>query len=205
LARDVFSVDFCPGNPWTLLAGGRRGGVWLGDLRQGRHTAWVHAVATAGPVAHVKPVDEHKLLAAGPSDFLALYDVRYCAKDPGAARRGADKTWPVVRFPQYRNAAHVTGLGLDIAPADGLVAAASDGTAAGPPVALFSLHSGRRLRCPALDALTAPPRRPVAALRFARTRRDRDRNAPAALYVALGSAVHKFAFGAGSTEPDEDY
>ena len=193
LIGDVFSVDFRHRDPSTLLAGGRRGGIWLGDLRQNGRQAWVNVAAADEPVAHVKSVGEHCVLMAGTHNKMALYDLRFNSKIPNAMKPVVEETRPLFHFRGYKNEAHVTSLGLDVDPVQGLVAAAQDdGT-----VALFSLHSGRRLPSRDIDAIKQAG--PVAAIHFATMPCDQD----ASLFVGKGGEVHKFSFGKREGE-DED-
>lgn len=115
---------------------------------------------------------------------MALYDVRYLSSDP----RG---TKPLLYFNGHRNEAHFH-IGWDVSPELNVVAAAQDnGT-----VKLFSLRSGRKLRCPAVEPIHTDT--PIKALMFQRMPRER----VSSLFVGEGPLLAKFSFGAVNLEDE---
>lgn len=179
LPREVFDQDFQQGNPSVVLAGGRQPRLWTTDLRA-PEAAWSF-VRHASSIAHVRSVNAHQVLVAGPESAMALYDLRFAT---AAAR-------PLVAFAGYRNAAHLH-TGWDVSPELGVVAAAhDDGT-----VQLFSLRSGRRLGGGALGGVRAAA--PVKALMFQRMPGER----LPSLFVGVGPALAKYSFGAAG--PDDE-
>jgi hypothetical protein len=108
---------------------------------------------------------------------MALYDVRYLSSEP----RG---TKPLLYFHGHRNEAHFH-IGWDVSPELNVVAAAQDnGT-----VKLFSLRSGRQLRCPAVETIHVDT--PIKALMFQMMPRER----MPSLFVGEGPLLRKFSFG----------
>lgn len=154
--KEIFALDLLPFNPTrVLLAGGRCGQLCMVDLRA-PDGEWVSFDHTSS-IAHIKAIDEHHVLAAGPKNAMAVYDTRYTRRPPGSESRDKS-TVPVLTFPEYKNASDIR-IGLDVllgpGYGSGLVAAAHDDG----KVALFSIRDGRKLGCPALDGvnLVRPP------------------------------------------------
>lgn len=189
-AGDVLAADWHPTNDNIVFAGTRDDAFFRIDQRAGpggrgecdrfRHRS---------SVAHLRAVDEHRLLAAGPRGAMAVYDVRWMR---GGGRR---ETAPVVMY-RYRNAARVD-VGLDVAPiaGGGVVAAGMDDGAVG----VFSLRTGRRLRAGGVDGLRVEEGAVVKALQWEAMPWEKDPS----LWVGCGSVVRKFSFGLDEGE-DED-
>ncbi|KAJ4327964.1 hypothetical protein N0V84_001639 [Fusarium piperis] len=115
---------------------------------------------------------------------MALYDVRFLTRNPRGAR-------PLLKFQDHRNEAHFH-IGWDVSPDLNVVAAAQDnGT-----VKLFSLRSGRQLRCPTVDSTHVDS--PIKALMFQRMPRER----LPSLFVGEGPSLRKFSFGAMEWEDE---
>jgi hypothetical protein len=115
---------------------------------------------------------------------MALYDVRFLSQNP----RGTN---PLLHFPRHHNEAHIH-IGWDVCPELNVVAAAQDnGT-----VKLFSLRSGRRLRCPTVESIHVSA--PIKALMFQRMPREKT----ASLFIGEGPLLRKFSFGAMKWEDE---
>lgn len=222
---DVLSVEYHPSSPRVCFAGCRNSKVLRVDTRAptssdpGYGTLFRHRSSAA----HVRCLDNHRVLVAGPQNAMAIYDTRWLKprrrSDDGGngnkgrnsnnnkGRSGSNSTpQPVVDFPAYKNEPHIR-IGLDVthdaggvggAGGGGVVAAAQgDGT-----VGVFSLRTGRRLRAGDVDdprALRAPGRGDVVkALQF--------RNLPwekeASLFAGVGPVVKKFTFGVDAGEDE---
>ncbi|KAF9878496.1 hypothetical protein CkaCkLH20_03988 [Colletotrichum karsti] len=179
---DFLDMSFLPGSsPDVLLAGGRNRDVKLIDTRV-RWSEW-DAVSSAGPLARLEAVNAHQFVTAGPRSRMAVFDIRFRRSRPNGA--GA-----VVEFAGYRNEAHMH-IGFDVDVEAGIVSAAGDEGGVG----VYSLLSGRRLRCPALDAVKA--RTPVKCLRFERMPGRRHKS----LFVGVGPNLRMFSVGrAGEDE-----
>ncbi|KAF4958634.1 hypothetical protein FGADI_2239 [Fusarium gaditjirri] len=148
LPRETFAQDFQEGNHNVVFTGGRQPRLWITDLRA-PGPQWSFA-NHASSISHIKSVNPHQVLASGLKNSMALYDVRYLASDP----RG---TKPLLHFYGHRNEAHFH-IGWDVSPELNVVAAAQDnGT-----MKLFSLKSGRQLRCPAVETIRVDT--PIKAL-----------------------------------------
>jgi len=203
--KEIFALDLLRSNPTrVLLAGGRCGRLCMVDLRA-PDGEWV-SLNHPSSIAHIKAIDEHHVLAAGPKNAMAVYDTRYTMRSPpssGSRVGNNNSTVPVLTFPEYRNASSIQ-IGLDVllgpGYGSGLVAAAHDDG----KVALFSIHDGRKLRCPALDGVnlarpsSAEVNGPaylqsnavVRSLMFQTLPEDQH----ASLFVAGRLRVEKFAF-----------
>ncbi|KAG7294290.1 hypothetical protein NEMBOFW57_004361 [Staphylotrichum longicolle] len=210
---DILAVDFL--SPDTILAGTRSGHVCVLDLRApprewsvGAHTfrhtssaAHVRAVRApgAGAGAGTEAGTPHEVLAAGPRNAMAVYDLRFLQQpqqQPGEeGRRGGknkNATRPVVEFHAYRNEAHIQ-IGLDVWPeagygsSRGVVAAAHDDQTVG----LYSLRDGLRLEgAGAVGGIRAPA--VVRRLMWAALPGDRHPS----LFVGEGNGVGKYSFWA---------
>jgi hypothetical protein len=203
--KEIFALDLLRSNPTrVLLAGGRCGQLCMVDLRapDGEWASLDHPSS----IAHIKAIDEHHVLAAGPKNAMAVYDTRYTMRSPhssGSRAGNNNSTVPVLTFPEYRNASSIQ-IGLDVllgpGYGSGLVAAAHDDG----KVALFSVRDGCKLPCPALDGVNLA--RPssvevdgpaylqsnavVRSLTFQTLPEDQH----ASLFVAGRLRVEKFAF-----------
>lgn len=112
---------------------------------------------------------------------MAIYDTRFLGSN---AR-------PLLTFPSHRNEAHFH-IGFDASPQLNVVAAAQEnGT-----VKLFSLSTGRQLRCRALDAVRTAA--PIKALMFQRMPRENMES----IWVGEGCLVKKFSFGTENWEDE---
>lgn len=183
-ASDVLSVDFLPHNPQVVVAGVRGPRkICLADLRQNARE-WEWMVHRSSP-AHVRCLDEHHVLAAGPNNSMSIYDLRF-------RHREVCRNKPVVVFPEFRNDEQIH-FGLDVDVSLGVVAAA-DCHPRGygrHGMGIFSLRTGRRLAVPALrdvDAAFPPPN----ALVFHTLPGEIN----ASLFVgSSGGRVKKYSFG----------
>ncbi|OLN86201.1 hypothetical protein CCHL11_04201 [Colletotrichum chlorophyti] len=173
---DFFDQTFLPSNSDVLLAGGRNRDVKLIDLRA-KWTEW-DAISAAGPVSHLRAINPHQFLTAGPRSRMALFDIRYRRSRPNGVR-------PLVEFAGYKNEAHMH-IGWDVDIASGVVAAAHDDGRVG----VYSLVSGHRLRCPAVDAVRA--RTPVKSMQFQTMPGRRH----ASLFMGVGPNLKMFSIGA---------
>jgi hypothetical protein len=220
--RDVFSVDYSPSNPRVCYAGCRDSRVLRVDTRAPTSSpaagGW-DSFRHASSAAHVRCIDDHRVLVAGPRSAMAIYDTRWAGprRSSNSSGRNANANHnhnynsiaqPVVQFPGYNNDAHIR-IGLDVAHdagglcgtgGGGVVAAAlGDGT-----VGIFSLRTGRRLRAGDADdprVLKAPGTGAggvVRALQFRRLPWEKE----ASLFVGVGPVVKKFTFGVGDGEDE---
>jgi hypothetical protein len=177
--HSVHDLDFAVDNHNVLFTGGRGRRTFMMDVRQ----PYDHLDVISQPTAihHLRSVNQYQLLVAGMDSWMALYDLRYSKKDPN----------PLLKFPEYKNEAH-NRIGWDVDVASGVVAAAhDDGT-----VALFSLHSGKRLRSPVIDKVHESSS--IRALQFQALPWDRHPS----LWIPEGNAIQKFSLGQ-STEDEE--
>ncbi|KAJ0124902.1 myocyte-specific enhancer factor 2d [Diaporthe amygdali] len=211
--RDVFSVDYHHSNPRVCFAGCRDARVHRIDTRAPFSTSagsgwdWFRHRSSA---AHVRCIDDHRVLVAGPRSAMAIYDSRWVAGPrmrPGGSggnNNAAAAAHPVVQFAGYRNEAHVR-IGLDITHdvggtaglgSGGVVAAGlGDGT-----VGVFSLRTGRRLRAGDVDGSLGAVGAGgvVQALQFRRLPWERE----ASLFAGVGPVVRKFTFGVEDGEDE---
>lgn len=176
LPQEIFAQDFQQGDHNVLFAGGRQPRLWITDLRV-PEARWSFAKHTSS-ISHLKSVNPHQVLVSGLQSSMALYDVRFLSRNSRGAR-------PLLKFQDHHNEAHFH-VGWDVSPDLNVVAAAQDnGT-----VKLFSLKSGRRLRCPTVDSIHVDS--PIKALMFQRMPRER----LPSLFVGEGPSLRKFSFGA---------
>lgn len=217
--REVLSADFHPTNPNIVFAGRRDGKFFRIDRRmpdhrvEGEHGDWeTSRTGQRGPssVAHLRALDDHQLLAAGPTSSMAVYDVRWLKKATDAAwdhkgkrshQRSRNTTTPVVRMYEYTNMPHID-IGLDVAmnigeTGGGIVAAGQDdGT-----VGLFSVRTGQKLKAGDINKIKLSERQGVVkALQFAAMPWERETS----LFVGVGSVVKKYSVGAGDEEDGDD-
>jgi hypothetical protein len=146
-------------------------------------------------VAHVKSVGLYEVLAAGPRNAMALYDIRFLQRSHQPTHRNNNRwtgntTRPLLTFPSYRNTAHIhTGLDVLLEPgygSRGVVAAAHDDETVG----LYSLRDGTRLPGGAVDSIKAGA--VVRSMMWASLPGDRHPS----LFVGEGSLVRKYSFWA---------
>lgn len=213
LPRDVFSVDYSPLNPRVCYAGCRDARVLRVDTRAPAYSpaagGW-DLLRHRSSAAHVRCLDDYRVLVAGPRSAMAIYDVRWAgprrattSNTNNSGRNDNSSTaQPVVQFPGYKNEAHIR-IGLDVTDGSGgvgvVAAALGDGT-----VGVFSLRTGRRLRAGDVDdprVLKAPGTGAggvVRALQFRRLPWEKE----ASLFAGVGPVVRKFTFGVGDGEDE---
>lgn len=185
--RDVLSVDWHPTQPAIVYAGHRSGRIFRADarVRYWRANGWAKSWHQS-PVASLRSLDEHRVLAAGPGGSMAVYDVRWLKGTSGKEKA----TRPVARMYGYRSGARVD-LGLDVATIGGgvgqVVAAGMDNGTVG----VWSLGSGRRLKAGAVDGLRLGDGGVVKCLQWEKMPYENDPS----LWVAAGSVVRKFTYG----------
>jgi WD40 repeat protein len=180
--REIFDQDYLVNNHNVLLAGGRQGCLFLMDLRV-PHTEW-ETIRHQSSITHLKSINHHHIAVSGLESTMAIYDIRHRRKLPNG-------TTPILKFPEYRNQAHVH-IGWDVNVETGLVAAAhDDGT-----VGMYSLRTGTRLRSPAIDTIRLAT--PIKSLMFQTMPRQHNPS----LFIGMGAALHKYSFGV-SNEEDE--
>ena len=205
----------------VIIAGGQSRNICLIDMRCPEREWMASYIRHTSSVAHVKSTSEYEILAAGPMNAMAIYDVRfdrYCNYSPdttacgdrhpyphnrgGSARGGtgggrtatpAKGTTPVVEFPEYKNGPHLMQIGFD-------VLHGRDNSGVGivaaahddGTVGLFSLRSGLKLRSPAVDGIRLPGTgNIVKSLMFQTLPGD----VHPSLFVGQGSVVKKYSFG----------
>ncbi|KAG8164367.1 hypothetical protein KVR01_006285 [Diaporthe batatas] len=233
LLRDVFSVDYSPSNPRVCYAGCRDSRVFRVDMRApppGGDAGW-DSFRHVSSAAHVRCLDDHRVLVAGPRSAMAIYDTRWAAPRRSSShpsnsgrndyRNNNNRHYnnnnnnnniaqPVVQFPGYSNEAHIQ-IGLDVThdaggpcgsgSGGGGIAAAALGDGT---VGIFSLRTGRRLRAGDVDdprVLKAPGTGAGGVVRALQFQRL-PWEKEASLFVGVGPVVKKFTFGVGDGEED---
>lgn len=223
--REVLSADYHPTNPNIVFAGRRDGKFFRVDRRtphrrhEGGHGEWETASFSTGQyayhgpssVAHLRALDDHQLLAAGPTSAMAVYDVRWMktiedsgdghAKGKRPQQRSLSATTPVVRMYEYTNMPHID-IGLDVAmhiggTGGGIVAAGQDdGT-----VGLFSVRTGQKLRAGDIDRIKLPESQGIVkAIEFAQMPWEGEMS----LFVGVGGMVKKYSVGTGEGDDEDD-
>lgn len=187
LRVDALSVDWHPTNPNIAFAGDRGRRFLQKDTRSPAHQGWTF-YRHRSSVAHVRAIDDFQILAAGPQNAMAVYDVR---RMRSAGPRG--EAAPVCTMHDYVNSAHVN-IGLDVTKLHGgeaVVAAASSlGT-----VEVYSLRTGNRLRAGALDDLSVKDQ-VFKCLQWETMPGEKDPS----LWVGVGASVKKYSFGLAQGE-----
>ncbi|PSR78231.1 hypothetical protein BD289DRAFT_376989, partial [Coniella lustricola] len=210
---DVLSVDWHPTNSALIYGGTRDGRLLHIDLRL--HGTQIRDYGHTSSVAHIRAINEHQLLAAGPRSAMAVYDLRWMRQQPrhlhnhnhnqnhGNAQKQAAQTVPVVQMQGYSNAAHVN-IGLDVVHLSGhggggggggVVAAGMDDGSVG----VFSLQTGRKWKMDGVDSrakLGLSQGSVVKTVQWHKMPREQDPS----LWVSARSAVKKFSFGLGVDE-----
>ncbi|OIW27573.1 hypothetical protein CONLIGDRAFT_440109 [Coniochaeta ligniaria NRRL 30616] len=182
-SSDILSVDFLPCNPQVVVTGirgSRR--ICLADLRQSSRE-WEWMTHRSSP-AHVRCLDEHRVLAAGPDNSMSIYDLRFRYSE-------TLRNKPLVVFPDFKNAEQIH-FGLDIDASLGVVATGNpfSKVSGRPTISIFSLETGRRLKVPALEK--ADPALAAKALMFQTLPGETN----ASLFVGGTSGqIHKYSFG----------
>ena len=200
---ETLSLDFLTGN--VILCGGRAPDIGLLDLRApaDEWTALRHASAAA----HVRAVGPHDVLAAGPRSAMAVYDVRYMRPRLRQDKdRNGTATAPVVRFPAYRNQAHIH-IGLDVLVGHpgygaGLAAAAHDDGR----VVVYSLRDGTRLASPTVDAIDVGDDGDggvVKSLMFSTLPPLSGDGGHPSLFVGERAVINKYSFGRAMADGDD--
>lgn len=215
---DVFTLDYHPSSPRVCYAGCRNSRIVRVDIRaptsssssSGLNSVFRHRSSAA----HVRCLDDHRVLVAGPKSAMAIYDIRWAGPRRSASGhgghgnlQGTNKKFPqpVVEFAGYRNEAHVK-IGLDVTNDAGGVGGAAAGGGGGivaaamddGTVGVFSLRTGRRLRAGAVDELRAPGGGVVKALQFQRLPWEKE----ASLFAGVGPSLKKFTFGPDDGEDE---
>lgn len=201
--QDILAVDWHPTNPAVVFAGARDGRLLRADTRAPRWGpgGWESCLHRSS-AAHLRAIDDHQILAAGPRGAMAVYDLRWLAgglhRRSGMGRGGREAR-PVATMVEYRNAARLD-LGLDVATIGGgmgkaAAAGMDDGT-----VGVFSLRSGKRLKAGAVDDVRLGDGAVVKSLQWEKMPWERETS----LWVAIGAEVRKFSFGLDDGE-DGDY
>ncbi|KAK4102597.1 hypothetical protein N658DRAFT_495313 [Parathielavia hyrcaniae] len=219
---DILSVDFAHHNPTeVILAGTRSSHVCLLDMRVPvrEWTTRSNAFRHVSSIAHVRSVGPHEVLAAGPRNAMAIYDIRFLQQAPPPPpppppplppspwqthktkqdhHHHHRQTWhgnatrPIVEFPSYRNAAHIhTGLDVLAEPGYGSrgIVAAAHDDAT---VGLYSLRDGARIPGGAVDSIGAAAGTVVRSIMWATLPGDRHPG----LFVGEGPCVKKYSFWA---------
>uniref|UniRef100_A0A8H7TNS7 Uncharacterized protein n=1 Tax=Bionectria ochroleuca TaxID=29856 RepID=A0A8H7TNS7_BIOOC len=186
--RDVFDLDFHPTNPNILFSGGRQPRVWIKDTRTPTSEPCRH-IAHPSSVARLRAISENQLLVCGPQSAMAIYDVRFFPTSSQGGDHDAPprrpRPGPLLTFPEYVNGAHLA-VGFDVSRELGIAAAAQDdGT-----VGLFSLATGRRLPCPAMEA-RGKMGMPIKSLVFQTVPGENSQS----LFVGEGLWLRKYSFG----------
>ena len=219
--RDVFGVDYHPSNPRICYAGCRDARVLRVDTRappSSPGAGWDSLFRHRSSAAHVRCLDDHRVLVAGPRSAMAIYDTRWARPrrsggGGGSGNSSNDRNYnsaqPVVQFAGYNNEAHVR-IGLDVTHGVGGCGGLGGGgvVAAGlgdGGVGIFSLRTGRRLRAGDVDdplVLRAPGAGGgggvVKTLQFQRLPWEKETS----LFVAVGPVVRKFTFGVEDGEDE---
>lgn len=187
-SSDILSVDFMPCNPQVVVAGVRGSRkICLADLRQNsREWEWMRHRSSP---AHVRCLDDQHVLAAGPSNSMSIYDLRYRFRE-------TLRNKPLVIFPDFKNVEHIH-FGLDVDTSLGVVATADPFSLASGrhTISIFSLETGRKLKVPGLEK--ANPGLATKALMFQTLPRETN----ASLFVGGASGqVHKYSFGGNLDE-----
>ncbi|KAK0732628.1 hypothetical protein B0T21DRAFT_369335 [Apiosordaria backusii] len=189
---DVLAVDFMQGFPQVVLAGTRSSHICQLDTRTPPETWDSMVFRHKSSVAHLKPIGDYGILAAGPRNAMCIYDIRFCKKREHHAHFSSPpwEQWsatPAVEFPGYRNEAHIK-IGLDVfnepGYGHGVLAAAHDDCT----VALYSVRDGSRIPSADVDKIKAPG--VVKALMFQTLAFDQHPS----LFVGVGPAIQKFSF-----------
>lgn len=216
---EFLSADYHPSNTNIVFAGRRDGKFLRVDRRvprhivEGEHGAWetpsfgVRRREYQGPssVAHLRALDDHQLLIAGPRSAMAIYDVRWmktCAetgKHPQQQSQGP--TTPVVRMHEYQNMPHIK-FGLDVSmglggTGGGVVAVGQDNGTLG----LFSVRTGQKLQAGDVDEIKLSPNQGeiIHAVQF----ETMPWHTEPSLFVGVGSVIKMYGFGTG--HGDDDY
>ena len=180
------SVDFKMNSHDVLLAGTLGTMVKVFDMRKPKSAPWIRRT---GRTDYVKSISEHHVLCAGmgqaSDEFgdMSVYDLRFLRQDDQAGVNG-----PLVGFPGH---IYNQGAACDVLLDRGIVAVNED-----TRMRLYSLRSGRRIPCPAIDKY-----KPGCAIRGAVWATMPNEREPS-LFVAARNAITKFSFGSNF---DDDF
>lgn len=98
---EIYSLDFHRQNPAdVIIAGGLSRHICLIDMRCAEREWMTSYIQHTSSVAHVKSISEYEVLAAGPMNAMAIYDVRfdrYCNHVPDTAGCGDHHPYPHMR------------------------------------------------------------------------------------------------------------
>ncbi|RDL38246.1 uncharacterized protein BP5553_02586 [Venustampulla echinocandica] len=200
--KDIFALDVPADNPWALLAGGRKGHLYMKDRRIQSIHQFTDVIEHRSSITHIKQLDPHRVLVAGLNSSLCQYDLRFCKKSPQAAPpsgkhlksfSNSTPTNPILQYLDYFNTATIQS-GFDVDLETGVVAAAQEWDELHAPVQLFSLHGGHALHSPQIAKYLPPGENVhgghVKCLRFARDGENRMKS----LYVGYGHDIRRFAW-----------
>ncbi|KAI0378433.1 hypothetical protein F5Y04DRAFT_262035 [Hypomontagnella monticulosa] len=193
--RDVFAIDNQDENPHNVYFGGRPGALVLGDIRQGARM-WDH-IQIGCPITHLKAIGDHQVLVSGLRNMLSVFDTRFCKTLRScypAEPEDSEVATPILSIPGYQNAARLE-IGLDFDKNTGTIAAAHDDGR----MALYSVRSGRRLLCRAVDRIYQKAG-PISAVQFSTFMGD---NLPS-LIVGTNDAFDVISFTSGMDDSDDD-
>ncbi|QSZ34532.1 hypothetical protein DSL72_006126 [Monilinia vaccinii-corymbosi] len=141
--RDVFALAYLPNHRDILLAGERSGIFNIIDLRLPRFGPAAEKVQHTSCIAHIKPLDDNRILVAGCASDLCQYDRRFIklkTDRPLFSTARAIPTRPFLTYPDYRNNG-IVKTALDVDLELGIIAAVDDSST----LKLFSLHGGKVL------------------------------------------------------------
>lgn len=173
----IFAVDCSHLDPNLVVAGGRRGIISTTDIRSHKPAGEFKHGTTATHLRVAPDGNEHRVIVAGVSNTMAIYDRRW----PGRSQRAL----PLLTFPEYRNEARVR-IGWDLCAEAGVVVAAEGNGA----VAMYSVATGARVgELPLGDSSSEED--PVGCIRVARLGGE---VAPS-VFVGVERGVAKFSLG----------
>lgn len=184
--REMLSLDFLHNQPTVVLAGDRSGEISLLDFRAPNPELGEDTIRNPSPVTHIKSLDDHRLLVAGPGaegTRMFQYDLRWRGKAAfKVPMRPRDIcSIPIVEYPDHHNTNLKFGLDVDVDA--GLIAAAQDEGG----VRLFSLHGGHMI--PEFE--TARDR--LVKVECVRFMADRE-GGPKSLYVGGSHTIDRYAW-----------
>ncbi|MCJ1312499.1 hypothetical protein MMC25_006173 [Agyrium rufum] len=128
---DILGMDWLYGPVFGV--GLRNGASLLCDLRS---DGWVHRLQFPTAVAQLHRVDNNRLVLAGPTNQMHMYDLRFAKAISGFE----SPSQPYLSYPEFRNPERID-FPLAISPHTGLLATAQ--SASGPR--FFDLWTGKRI------------------------------------------------------------
>jgi hypothetical protein len=138
--------------PQVLLWGYRDGGMAICDLRVKQE---ILRAKHPSPVRRMQFVDDHHFLAAGITDRLSMYDLRWCPPPTSTSEPNSSPTY--LTYPEYR-CSNLRGSTIDVSKSLNLIISARDHE----HISLFNLWRGTERRRIQLDMLGE-----INAIRFA--------------------------------------